>query len=258
VLDDAGVPLAVLEHRLELLRDRGLDWVVVLLGSWNEDVHFRGLGGQNLGGEALLGEVELKTVGLVDGDSRGLAGDLDLARLGVHNVNSGDDIVSDNGDLLAAVKGNLVDLALDHHSGVDALVDVHRVLGLSVLDGQGLGVLLVLNSPLLTLKSKLGGLVRGGVLGVLPVLGGSGGGNNAGGTELGVLVGHLGLLNLLESRGDVSSLVQGREEVRLGSTGGGSSGSGGSSSWGGGSSSGLGSSWGRGGGGSGSLSSLFF
>lgn len=98
------------------------------------------------------------TRGLVNGNRRGSASDLNLNRGSVDDLNTGDDAFNNDSCTFASINGNRVNLALDLNNRVGESEDVDGVAGLSLADHDVLLVSEVLNHPLVSLKGKLGGL----------------------------------------------------------------------------------------------------
>eukprot|EP00048_Salpingoeca_helianthica_P014559 m.222302 g.222302 ORF g.222302 m.222302 type:complete len:366 (+) comp15999_c0_seq1:149-1246(+) len=233
---------------LELLRHGVLSKVAVVAG--HKNVHLRGLCRDNVGIDAALAQVHLSAIGLVDGEGGQGTKHLDLHALAVDKLKRTNAVLKDHGGLLAAIASHRVHLALDLDGAVVALVDVDSLLHVS-LDDNLLVALLELHHPLavpqLKHRRRLGG--RGS-------LGGSGAGcglglvlagDNRGAAQGRVLVGHLRLLHLLQTkaaRTAITSRVEGSKQTSLGSSTGSRSSSG--SGGGGGRGGGRGSSRGRG------------
>eukprot|EP00052_Salpingoeca_macrocollata_P000229 m.19255 g.19255 ORF g.19255 m.19255 type:complete len:510 (+) comp10333_c0_seq1:186-1715(+) len=214
-------------HRLELLRHHKLHKVAVVLG--HHHVHLGRLGRHNLRIDAVLAQVHLGAVSLVDADGGHSARHLHLNALTVHGLERSDAVLKHHSRLLAAVQRNGVDFSLDLHRAVVALVDVHRLLDGGVGDDQVAVVFLVLDSPLLAaLQLKHRRLLRSGSSSSLGRRGGLGFVfrlHDRRGTQLRVLVSHLGFFDLLETRRHAFTLGQLREQVahgRLGRSRGGS------------------------------------
>lgn len=152
-----GVELAIADGAEELLGDGEFQQGLVLGGARNRDIEFVGFGGEDLGVEAILGEIDRTTRGLIDGDSGNLDVDLDLDGVAVDHFAGRDGFIEDDVGLLAAIDSDGVEFTLDLDGGASALVDVDGLLFL--LDGDGDGGGLVFDDPLVTLEFQLGGLV---------------------------------------------------------------------------------------------------
>lgn len=259
--DGLGDKLTVDDEGFELLGDGGLNGVFLAL-SGVQDVHFGGLGGHDFSCKTVLGEVHLNTGSLVDGDGRSTSSDLNLNAGSINDLNTRDGILNYDGSALAVIDGDAVHLALDLNDGVLQSVDVDGVAGLGLIDDDLLVVDVVLDDPFVSIEDSPGWLDNLGLstssgsssLGLVGISG-----DNAGLVGPAIRVRSLFALNpffvpvlglhivsdLLQSRGDISSLVQGAEHSghisTLASSGGGIDGASGGRrgrAWGRGSSSG--------------------
>eukprot|EP00128_Syssomonas_multiformis_P007091 Colp12_sorted_trinity150504_noHs@30668 len=213
-----GVEVVTLPDGLVLLGQREFGVVTILAG--NGHVHFRALGCDDLSSEGLLRQVNLNAIGLINGHSGAVADNLDLNALAVDDLNTRDNVLEDDADLLAAVEDNVVNLlGVNLNSAVCALVDVDSLVHVTLSDDKIAVVLLPFNKPLLaTLEFELGGTLlnascgsRGSLSRCLFL-----GLNHGRSTELRVLVSHLRLVDLLQASSDTLSLVKSSENVRHG------------------------------------------
>ena len=129
MLDDGGNKSTIADNTLVLLRNSQLDDLT--LGR-NENVNGIGLGGNKLGFEACLAQVERDTRALVHSKAGHLSLGLNLNSTAVDNLNGGNGGIENNTSLLAVVNGDGVDLSRDVDNTVISLVDVHDVLGLRI------------------------------------------------------------------------------------------------------------------------------
>mmetsp|Transcript_8152 Transcript_8152/g.24425 ORF Transcript_8152/g.24425 Transcript_8152/m.24425 type:complete len:247 (-) Transcript_8152:728-1468(-) len=119
---------------------------VVTLG--NHHIQLGGLGGHDLGLQAIGAEVDLAPVRLVNGHARELAEGLELDSFAVHRFHRGDDVLEDHSDLFARVHDDRVHLALDLHDAVLVSVDHHSLVRLGFLDHDLLVLDVTLHKPL--------------------------------------------------------------------------------------------------------------
>lgn len=215
--------LSILNGRNELFRNVKF-FDITMITIRDDDVDGVGFGDDELGVQRILGNIEGDRATLVNSKVGNHTLGLNFNAIGVDNLNTRDDIVEDDGSLATVVDGDGIDFGVgDLDDTVVELVAVENVLGLGVLaDDDGLVALVPFDDPLVALQFGDGGL--GGGSGSTAArsggLGGAGGGrDDAGGTELGVFVGLHVFGDLLETRGDAITLVEGGKQVVAGSSG---------------------------------------
>ena len=135
---------------------------------------------------------------------------LHLHRLAVDELDAAHDGPEDNRCLLAAVNDDVVTLPIDLDGAALALVDVHGLVNLDIIDLQVLLVLKELNIPLLSVQLHLGGFISGyrlpkglGWLGFLLHQ------DDTAGLQRGVLVGLLVVGHLLQPLRHIGALAEG-------------------------------------------------
>mmetsp|Transcript_15699 Transcript_15699/g.37116 ORF Transcript_15699/g.37116 Transcript_15699/m.37116 type:complete len:279 (+) Transcript_15699:248-1084(+) len=194
-----------LDHAcLELLGDRDLHRVVLLLGSGEDDVELGALGGhdRNVLVHAPLGEVDDDTSAAVHGDHRRPIGHLNLHGLAVDDVDGRDAGLDDHAALRAPVDLHRVHLPLHLEEGALAVDHAHRRLRVP-LHHQLPVVLAVLEKPLVSSLLLPGRLLdrcclrRPACSAASRLLDG----HSAGGSESRILVGHLLLHHLSQVSG---------------------------------------------------------
>lgn len=132
------VALLLIVKTADLGRQRDLLVVVVRAGD-DVEVDAGAFAGEDLGGYALLGEVDLGAVDLVHQDGGDGAQDLEGEVLGLDDVDGGDEGVDDEGEAVGVFDGDGVGLALDDDGGVAAAGNEDGVRhGGFDLDGLGL------------------------------------------------------------------------------------------------------------------------
>merc|ERR1712232_1106137 len=209
VLNAASVEFTIVDGGLELFGNSQLDKIAIR--TRDEDVDLVRLGGDNLGIEAVLGEDDLNAAALVNGEGRNATLALDLNTVAVDKLNDSDSIVEDNTALVAVINADTVDLlALNVDDSVVVLVKVDGLLGLGIVDGK-VGIVLELAHPLVSFEFELGSSLLDGLLGTSANGGLLDGHNRAAVVGVSVLGLHV-LGDLLETRGNIGTLVDLREQ----------------------------------------------
>lgn len=221
VLDNLVNENAVLHVRLDLLRDRAFLGILVgsLLGR-KHDVDCSALAGEDLGGQALLAQVDSGTIDLVQEEGGDDAVYLEGELGGLDDVKAADQGVDDDGEAGAVVDGDGVGLVVDLDDGLVAPRDEDGVVLLRVDLNDLAGVLEVLDEPFVAFQVLARGLpgahaLRLGFLArsrrLAPNGAACGGwtiGNHGAGAKVRVLVRHLRFVDLPEAGGDGFALVQ--------------------------------------------------
>merc|ERR1711860_198543 len=137
-LSGRGDELSSADNCLELLRNGLLHELVSLR---DHDVHLTGLGRHNLSPHGLRIEEHLTSVSLFNRDGGHLSKHLHLNGLTVDELDTAHDTAEHDSSLLASVNDNVVTLSIDLDGGALALVDIHGLIDLNLVD---LNILLVL------------------------------------------------------------------------------------------------------------------
>lgn len=221
MLNDLVDQNAVLHVCLDLLGNGAFLGIIVgSLLRGEHDVDCSALAGEDLGGQALLAQVDGSAIDLVQeeggDDTVYLEGELG----GLDDVKAADERVDDEGEAGAVVDGDGVGLVVDLDDSLVAARDEDRVVLLRVDLNDLAGVVEVLDEPFAALQIlarrlasahalRLGLLARRRRL--APNGAASGGwaiGNHGAGAKVGVLVRHLRFVDLPKASGDGFTLVQ--------------------------------------------------
>lgn len=156
MLDNLADELAILEVTAELLGKRAL-LVVLLLGLGRQvDVDARALGGVYLGVQAVLGKIDGGTIDLVEHDSGKATQDLEAEVGTLDDIDGGDEVVDDEVGAWTVVDADGVGLADQTNSGVLALCDENGLCDGNLDFDGSVGVLEVLDDPLVAVEFLLG------------------------------------------------------------------------------------------------------
>lgn len=162
VLDNLADELAILDISANLFWERDL-LVIIFLGLRRKvDVDAGTLGGEDLGVETLLGEVDCSAINLVEQDGGEGSEDLKGEVGALDDIDGGNQCINDNASARTVVDADGVGLANQADSSVLAVCDENGLRNGDFDLNRGVGVFEIFDNPLVAVELLLGLFLGGG------------------------------------------------------------------------------------------------